>query len=60
MVTIKLYDLLGQEIATLVNEVRPTGENTTRWEAGENPNGVYYYKLTAGRFTETKKMILMK
>lgn len=59
-VTISVYDLLGQEAAVLVNEVRPSGEHTVRWEAGDNPNGVYYYKLTAGAFTETKKMILMK
>jgi len=59
-VTIRVYDLLGQEVAMLVNEVRPSGEHSVRWDAGENPNGVYYYRLTAGTFTETKKMILMK
>jgi len=59
-VMIKVYDMLGQEVAMLINEVRWSGEHSVRWDAGDNPNGVYYYQLTAGAFTETKKMILMK
>ena len=59
-VSIKVYNLLGQEVATLVNEVRGPGEQSVRWEAGENSNGVYYYRLTAETFTGTKSMVLIK
>mgnify|MGYP005839787223 CR=1 FL=1 len=59
-VTIKIYDLLGQEVDVLVNETKQSGEHTAIWNAGNIPNGVYYYRLTAGIFTETRKMILMK
>jgi hypothetical protein len=59
-VTINIYNLLGQNISVLTNEVNQSGEHSVRWDAGDIPNGVYYYRLTAGVFTELKKMILMK
>jgi hypothetical protein len=59
-VTLKIYDLLGREIVTLLEERKPRGEYHVPWSAVGVPSGVYYYRLTAGNFIETKKMILMK
>jgi photosystem II stability/assembly factor-like uncharacterized protein len=55
-----VYDLLGQEVATLVNENLRPGEYDVQFDGTNNPSGIYYYKLTAGNFTETKKMVLVK
>jgi len=54
-----VYDLLGKEIQTLVNEEKPAGTYEVTWYA-ELPSGVYFYQLKAGSFVETRKMILMK
>ncbi len=59
-VSLKIFDVLGREVATLVNEVRPAGVHTIRWDAASLPSGVYYYRLRAGAFVEAKKMVLMK
>jgi hypothetical protein len=59
-VSLKVFDVLGREVATLVNEVRPPGVYTVRWDASSLPSGVYYYRLQAGAFVESKKMVLMK
>jgi type IX secretion system substrate protein len=55
-----IYDILGREVATLVSEHLKAGIYEVEWNAGNYPSGVYYYKLTAGEFSETKKMILIK
>ena len=65
MISLKVYDILGNEIATLVNEERPAGRYEVEFsshsgEVRNLPSGVYFYQLKAGSFTETKKMILMK
>jgi hypothetical protein len=59
-VTIKVFDVLGSEIATLVNEEKPAGNYETEFDATVLPSGIYFYRLQAGTFVETKKMILMK
>ena len=59
-VTIKIYDVLGSEVATLVNEEKPVGTYELNWNAANLPSGVYFYQLKAGFFVETKKMILLK
>jgi hypothetical protein len=59
-VTLKVYDVLGSEVVTLVNEKLPSGIYDVRFEAGELPSGDYFYKLKIGSFVETKKMVLMK
>jgi hypothetical protein len=59
-VTLKIYDLLGKEIATLVNTNVSAGVHNVTFDASDIPSGVYLYKLQAGSFSETKKMILMK
>lgn len=59
-VKIKVFDLLGQEVATLVNEVKPAGSYTVTWDASSVSSGVYFYRLTAGGFTAVRKMIVLK
>ena len=59
-VTLKIYDMLGKEIATLVNEKLNAGSYKVNWNASAISSGVYYYRITAGNFVETKKMILLK
>ncbi len=58
--TIKVFDVLGNEIETLVNEEKPVGTYELTWNAANLPSGVYFYQLKAGSFIETKKMILLK
>ena len=57
---VKVYDVLGQEVATLVNEVKEPGAYTVRWDAGGMSSGVYFYRLTAGGFVQTKRMMVVK
>ncbi len=58
---LKVYDILGREVATLVDDVRPAGTYTVSWDPGGNfPSGVYFYRLTAGTYSATRKMILEK
>ncbi|MBA4313460.1 MAG: hypothetical protein C0417_12625 [Chlorobiaceae bacterium] len=57
---LKIYDLLGREIATLVNEVMQPGEHSAKWDASNNPSGVYYYRLTTKDFTSVRKMVLLR
>ena len=59
-VEIKLFDLLGNEIETLVNAEQPSGTYEFNWSTTTLPSGIYFYQLKAGDFIETKKMILMK
>lgn len=60
LVTLKIYDMLGKEVATLVNEVKTAGTFDVQWNASGLPSGVYFYKLTSNNFTDVKRMILMK
>jgi hypothetical protein len=59
-VTLKVHDLLGREVATLVNEKKEVGKYSVSWDASARVSGVYFYALQAGEFRETKKMIMMK
>ena len=59
-VDLKVYDVLGREVASLVNERRAAGRYTAHWDARAMPSGVYFYCLTAGRFIETKKLVVLK
>jgi hypothetical protein len=67
-VNIIIYDALGKEIETLLNENLAPGIYNVKWNASNYPSGVYFYKITAGDastilstgFTETKKMVLIK
>ncbi len=55
-----IFDVLGREVATLVNEQFQPGTYEVEWDAADYPNGVYYYKLIIDEYTETKKMVLIK
>jgi photosystem II stability/assembly factor-like uncharacterized protein len=59
-VQLKVYDVLGNEVALLVNEEKPAGSYEVKFESANLASGIYFYTLIAGRFTETKKMILLK
>ncbi|NWG28112.1 MAG: T9SS type A sorting domain-containing protein [Ignavibacteriaceae bacterium] len=60
LVTIKIFDQLGKEIVTLVNEEKSAGSYETEFDASALASGIYYYRLTSGGFVDTKKMILVK
>ena len=59
-VTIKIYNVIGKEIETLVNAEKSAGNYKLTWNAENLPGGVYFYKLQTGNFVETKKMSLLK
>jgi hypothetical protein len=59
-VTLKVFNLLGQEVATLVNEDRPSGSYQASLNAASLPSGVYVYRLSSGSFSETRKMLLLR
>ena len=59
-VTLKVHDILGRDVATLVNEVQNPGKYEVDFEGSRLPSGVCFYRLTAGRFTEVKKLMLIK
>ncbi|MGE5796961.1 MAG: 5'-nucleotidase C-terminal domain-containing protein [Ignavibacteria bacterium] len=60
LVSLKVYDILGNEVATIVNEELPAGNYKYQWNASRLASGVYFYQLRTGKFEDTKKLILMK
>jgi len=60
LVTLKVYDILGKEVATIVNENKPEGNYEAEFNASELPSGMYIYKIQSGNFSEVKKMLLLK
>jgi hypothetical protein len=60
MVTVKIYDALGREIAILVDQREAGGPHSVSWDARGYPSGVYYYRIVAGDFIRTRRMILLK
>jgi subtilisin family serine protease len=60
LVTIKVYNVLGKEISTLVNEVKDAGSYVAGFNGSGHSSGTYFYKIQAGEFTQVKKMILLK
>jgi len=59
-VKLTIYDMLGKEVTTLVNEKLSTGSYKVNWDGSGYPSGVYFYKLVTGDFIDVKKMILLK
>jgi len=59
-VKLSIFNILGQKVATLVDKNMLAGSYTVQWDAGEAATGVYFYKLEADNFTETRKMMLLK
>lgn len=60
LVTLKVFDVLGKEIATLVNDEKTPGNYEIEFNGQNLASGMYYYRLRAGDYVETKKMVLMK
>jgi len=58
--TLTVYDILGKEVKTLLNQILEPGTHTIRWNAGNLPSGIYFYRLSAGNRTDTKKLLLLK
>lgn len=59
-VTLKVYDVLGREVATLINERQNAGSHSVTFEANALPSGVYFYRLESGNHSEVKKLVLLK
>lgn len=60
LVTLKVYDMVGKEVATLVNEVKTAGNYIVGFNASNLPSGAYFYRLESGNIVDTKKMLLIK
>jgi hypothetical protein len=60
LVSLKVYDVLGNEVSTIIDNYQPAGEYNAVFDASSISSGVYYYQIKAGDFTSTKKLILMK
>ncbi len=60
LVTLKVYDILGREIATLVNEEKQAGKYSYTFDASKYSSGVYFYRMQAGEFVQTKKLVVIK
>jgi hypothetical protein len=59
-VTLTIYNLLGQKVAVLFDGVQTAGEHKTVWDAGNQTSGIYFYRISAGRFNKSEKMLLLK
>jgi hypothetical protein len=59
-ITIKVYDVLGKEVETLVNENKPVGNYSVEFNSIKSSSGIYFYRMQAGSFVDTKKLILLK
>jgi hypothetical protein len=59
-ISLKVFDILGREVATIVSEEMSAGSYSRQWNAATITSGVYFYRLQAGPFTKTKKLILLR
>lgn len=59
-VQIKIFDALGKAVATLVDEMKQPSSSNVRWQPSVNASGVYFCRMNAGSFSETKKLVLLK
>ncbi len=59
-VTIEIYDILGRKVETLVSGIRPAGWHSVVWNADNQPSGIYFYRLEAGEYAESKNCLLLK
>jgi hypothetical protein len=57
---LKIYDVLGQEVATLIDEELPAGRHSVPWDGSKNASGVYFAHMLSGYFAETRRMLLIK
>ena len=58
--TLKIFDLMGREITTLISKNLAAGNYSLKWDAVNQPSGVYFYRLQAGQYSETRKLLLLK
>jgi hypothetical protein len=59
-VTVKVFDVLGREVEILINKEQPQGNYEVEFDGNDLSSGIYFYRLQAGDFVETRKMILLK
>ena len=59
-VELKIYDILGGEVASLVKENKPSGKHSVKFNASNLPSGIYFYRIVSGNFIATKKLIILK
>ena len=59
-VNLKIYNVIGEEVATLANETNGPGEYSVKFDGSNFPSGVYFYRLQAGTYSDTKKRLLLK
>jgi len=59
-VQITIYDLLGRQVTTLLSEIQEAGYKSVQWDATNIPSGMYFYQIRAGKFVQTRKMVLLK
>jgi len=55
-----LYNIAGERVAELADGIFPAGTHSVEWDAGDFSSGIYFYRLEAGAFVETKKLLLLK
>jgi photosystem II stability/assembly factor-like uncharacterized protein len=60
IVSLKVFDLIGREVATIVSEEMSVGNHSKQWNASKFSSGIYFYRLQSGSYTETKKLLLLK
>jgi flagellar hook assembly protein FlgD len=59
-VTIDIYDILGRKVETLMQREQPAGYHRITWDASDHSSGIYFYRIQAGEYAETRKMLLLK
>ena len=59
-ITLRAYNMLGESVASLINDELNVGTYTTQWNASGAASGVYFYRIQAGDFVDTKKLLLLK
>jgi hypothetical protein len=58
--TVKIFDVLGKDVTTLVDGYLPAGMHTVRWDAKDTPSGVYFYRLSTREFVQTRKLMVLR
>jgi len=59
-VQLKVYNMLGEEAGTLVSQIQEAGNKSVEFDGGRLPSGMYFYRLTAGNYSDMKKLVLVK
>jgi len=59
-VKLDIFDILGRQVETIINEIQPAGRYQIAWNAGKRPSGYYFYQLRAGQYSATGRMVLLR